>query len=116
VRRVVADEVEAFLVPAGDDAQLAAVLERPGKVHVLLVEPRVERRPREALADVRLDEVRDGGPLGDLLVRTVRQRDVDLGHGRAEVEGRERSVKARRGRYPARRRRGAPPTIRDVRS
>jgi len=69
------------------------VLERPGKVHVLLVEPRVERRPREALADVRLDEVRDGGPLGDLLVRTVRQRDVDLGHGRAEVEGRERSVK-----------------------
>ena len=84
VRGVVADEVEAFLVPVGDDAQLAAVLERPREIEVLAVQGCVERRTRETLADVRLDEVRDGGPGGHLLVGTVRQRDVDLGHGRAK--------------------------------
>ena len=84
MRGVVADEVEAFLVLAGDDAQLAALLERAGQIEVLAVEGRVEGRSREALPDVRLDEVRDGGPGGHLLVGTVRQRDVDLGHGRAK--------------------------------
>jgi len=80
VRRVVADEVEAFALLAGEDLERARALQRAAQVQLLVVELGEERRAREAGADLRLHELRHGSAFGHLFPGAVGQRDLQHGH------------------------------------